>query len=135
MHLQQTTLRADAARSALILLSLSLPMLLCACHPATPAPPAIEGGNAGQGKLLLSQYQCGSCHLIPDVEAARGNAGPSLERFALRSYIAGRWPNRHEVLVHWIANPQTMAPGSLMPDMGVSDDDARHMAAYLYTLE
>lgn len=135
MHLQKSTLRARAAGSALPLLLLSLLMLLCACHPAAPAPPANEGGNARQGKLLLAQYQCGSCHLIPDVEAARGNAGPSLERFALRSYIAGRWPNRHEVLVHWLADPQAMAPGSLMPDMGVSHDDARHMAAYLYTLE
>lgn len=127
MHPQQTVQRA----AGLCL----LPLLLCACQPQKPAPPAIDGGNLRQGKELLAQYQCGSCHTIPDVEAARGSAAPSLERFALRSYIAGRWPNRQEVLVRWIADPQAMAPGSLMPDMGVSAEDARHMAAYLYSLE
>ena len=86
------------------------------------------------GRWRLAQYQCGSCHRIPDVESARGLAGPSLERFALRSYLAGRWPNRQEALVRWISAPQAMAPGTLMPDMGVSPEDARHMAAYLYTL-
>lgn len=126
MHNQQMALRAAGVCGML---------LLCACHPVKPAAPVIDGGNARQGKQLLAQYQCGSCHRIPDVEAARGSAGPSLERFALRSYIAGRWPNRQDVLVRWIADPQAMAPGSLMPDMGVSEGDARHMAAYLYSLE
>lgn len=109
--------------------------LLCACQPHAPAPPAMEGGSARQGRALLAQFQCGSCHRIPGVEAARGSAGPSLEGFARRSYVAGRWPNRQDVLVRWIANPQVMAPGTLMPAMGVSPSDARHMAAYLYTLE
>lgn len=109
-------------------------LLSCACQPQKPAPPAIDGGDARVGKQLLAQYRCGSCHRIPDVEAARGLAGPSLERFALRSYVAGRWPNRQETLVRWIGAPQEMAPGTLMPQMGVSADDARHMAAYLYTL-
>ena len=126
MHIQQTVRWAVASCAA---------ASLCACQPHKPAPPVMEGGNARHGKQLLAQYQCGSCHRIPDVEAARGSAGPSLERFALRSYVAGRWPNRQEVLVRWIASPQAMAPGTLMPDMGVSASDARDMAAYLYTLE
>jgi cytochrome c2 len=109
-------------------------LLLGACQPQKPATPTLDGGNPKQGKMLLAQYQCGSCHRIPDVESARGLAGPSLERFALRSYLAGRWPNRQEALVRWISAPQAMAPGTLMPDMGVSPEDARHMAAYLYTL-
>lgn len=122
MHLQQI------ARGACVV------ALLSACQPQKPAPPAIDGGNPKQGKMLLAQYQCGSCHRIPDVESARGLAGPSLERFALRSYVAGRWPNRQDVLLRWISAPQAMAPGTLMPDMGVSPEDARHMAAYLYSL-
>lgn len=126
MHLWQAAWRA---------LGVGALALLCACQPQKPLQPAVDGGSPHRGKLLLAQFQCGSCHRIPEVESARGLAGPSLERFALRSYIAGRWPNREQELISWIRAPQTMSPGSLMPDMGVSADDARHMAAYLYTLK
>ena len=111
-----------------------LPMVLCACQPRKPYPPA-AGGNALRGKALLAQFQCGSCHHIPDVEAARGKAGPSLAQFGLRSYIAGRWPNQQDNLVRWISAPQGMDPASMMPDMGVSADEASHMAASLYSRE
>lgn len=114
---------------------LLLSFVLCACEPRKPYPPPADGGNPRLGKMLLAQYQCGSCHLIPDVEAARGRAAPSLEEFARRSYIAGRWPNDQATLVRWITAPRSMDPGTLMPEMGVSADDARHIAAYLYTLE
>lgn len=114
---------------------LLLPLALCACQPRKPYPPANEGGDRLRGKALLAQFQCGSCHHIPDVEAARGKAAPSLAQFGLRSYIAGRWPNQQANLVRWISAPRSMDPATLMPDMGVSDDDARHMAAYLYSLQ
>ena len=115
--------------------ALLLPLALCACQPRKPYPPASEGGDSRRGKALLAQFQCGSCHHIPGVEAARGNAAPSLAEFGLRSYIAGRWPNQQANLVRWISAPRSMDPATLMPDMGVSDDDARHMAAYLYSLQ
>ncbi|KQV61892.1 hypothetical protein ASE26_05970 [Duganella sp. Root198D2] len=115
--------------------ALLLPFALCACQPRKPYPPAGDGGDPRRGKALLAQFQCGSCHFIPDVEAARGKAAPSLAEFGLRSYIAGRWPNQQANLVRWISAPQSMDPATLMPDMGVSADDARHIAAYLYSLK
>jgi len=117
------------------LIALLLPLALCACQPRKPYPPAGEGGDPRRGKALIAQFQCGSCHHIPDVASARGKAGPSLAEFGLRSYIAGRWPNRQANLVRWISAPRSMDPATLMPDMGVSADDARHMAAYLYSLQ
>ncbi|MGZ8294232.1 MAG: c-type cytochrome [Telluria sp.] len=93
------------------------------------------GGNAKIGKRLIEQYQCGSCHDIPEVAAARGTAGPNLKGFGKRSYIAGRFPNAPATLAQWLVDPQAMKPGTMMPDLGVSLDDARHMAAYLYTLQ
>ena len=88
-----------------------------------------------RGQALLAQYQCGSCHAIPEVPAARGRVGPALKGFGRRSYIAGEVPNRPDMLAQWIVQPKALVPDTLMPAMGVSADQARDMAAYLLALE
>jgi len=88
-------------------------------------------GDAARGKRLMSQYQCGACHVVPGVPAARGTTGPSLESFGLRSYIAGRLVNRPDLLARWIERPSALVPGTTMPDMGVQPQEARDMAAWL----
>lgn len=112
-------------------------LLLCALAACTPevVPLRVAGGNAERGKALVAQYQCGACHAIPGVAGARGMVGPTLDRFGRRSYIAGHIPNLPDNLVRWLVNPPAVVPGTPMPAMGVSEDEARHMAAYLYTLE
>ena len=99
-----------------------------------PAPLRVEGGDAKLGMRLMEQYHCGSCHAIPDVAAARGVIGPPLEHFGRSSYIAGAIPNLPQPLTQWLVNPPAMKPGTTMPNLGVSPGEARHMAAYLYTL-
>lgn len=106
--------------------------LLAGCGRDEPQAPRVAGGDADRGRALMAQYQCGACHAIPEVAAARGTAGPSLADFWQRSYIAGRIPNLPDPLVAWIVNPPAMVPGTRMPAMGVSEADARHMAAALY---
>ena len=86
------------------------------------------------GRALLAQYQCGSCHVIPGVPAARGNFGPTLEAFGVRAYIAGEIPNTAPLLQRWLQQPSALVPGTLMPTMGASADDAKAMAAYLLAL-
>ncbi len=88
-----------------------------------------------RGKALMGQYQCGSCHSIPDVAAARGQVSQPLDAWSQRSYIAGRLPNRPDTLAQWIASPQSLVPGTAMPSMGVSPADAQAMAAFLFSLE
>lgn len=88
-----------------------------------------------RGQRLLTQYQCGSCHAIPGVAAARGIQGPTLEAFGKRSYIAGRIPNRAHHLARWIVQPSALVPDTGMPAMGVSPEQARDMAAYLGSLK
>ena len=60
--------------------------------------------------------------------------GPPLIGWADRIYIAGRVPNTPENLIVWIQNPQEIDPQNAMPNLGVSESEARDMAAYLYTL-
>lgn len=87
--------------------------------------------DSARGRELLSQYQCGACHTIPGVPSSRGQVAASLAKFGERSYIAGRLPNRADLLAQWISQPQALVPGTAMPSMGVPLEDARHMAAYL----
>jgi mono/diheme cytochrome c family protein len=88
-----------------------------------------------RGRVLLAQYQCGSCHTIPGVADARGRQAGTLDAFGSRSYIAGRLPNELPVLAAWIADPRALVPATTMPAMGASADDALAMAAYLNALE
>jgi cytochrome c len=99
-----------------------------------PAAAAAAGASIERGRLLLAQYQCGSCHAIPGVPAARGQVASPLKSFGQRSYIAGRIANRPDALAQWIESPEALVPGTAMPDMGASPEDARDMAAYLSSL-
>lgn len=124
------------ARScAAALLCAGVLAVLVGCDEDRPAPPTVVGGDAARGRLLLAQYQCGSCHQIPGVEGARGMTGPALDGFGGRSYVAGFMPNYPDALMRWIVDPPAVKPGTAMPAMGVSAEDARHMAAYLYALK
>ena len=120
--------------SCLAALAVAVPGLGECAAIASPAVAVTGRGDAELGRKLLAQYQCGSCHTIPGVPSAGGQQAPSLQSFGLRSYIAGRIVNRAELLERWIMQPRTLVPGTAMPSMGVSPDDARHMAAYLLEL-
>ncbi|MEW6268254.1 MAG: c-type cytochrome [Thermodesulfobacteriota bacterium] len=108
-------------------------LLLQGCGERRPAAPQ-TGGDPERGRALVRAYGCATCHLVPGVSGARGLAGPPLEGFATRVYIAGTLPNTPDNLVRWVEDPRALVPRTAMPSVGVSEDDARHIAAYLYTL-
>lgn len=99
------------------------------------APSVVAGGDPERGRVALGRYECGVCHVIPGVRGVQGHVGPPLDRFRHRVYVAGKFPNRPDVLVRWLVDPPALAPETAMPAMGVSEAEARDMAAYLYTLE
>lgn len=92
------------------------------------------GGTPERGEQLIEHFGCGSCHTIPGVHGAHGVVGPPLTDFAKRTYIAGQLPNQPENLIRWIQEPHAIEEGTAMPDLGLTEDQARHVAAYLYTL-
>lgn len=98
------------------------------------APPPALGGSPERGRLLLRQFACGSCHVIPGVAAADGLVGPPLEHIARRVYLAGVLPNTPQNMASFIRDPSAFAPRTAMPDAGVGEEHARDMVAYLYTL-
>ncbi|SDA25103.1 cytochrome c family protein [Sphingomonas sp. NFR15] len=94
----------------------------------------MTGGSVDRGKLALSHYGCGACHVITGVPDAQGQAGPSLAGIASRATIAGRLANQPDQMVLWLRHPQQVAPGNAMPDQRLSERNAGDIAAYLYTL-
>ena len=104
-------------------------LALAACGDA-PKPATI--GDAQRGQLLLHQYPCDDCHVIPDVPNARGKAGPPLDGVARRAYLAGALPNTPEHMAQWIRDPQKFKPRTDMPNLHVPEQHANDMVAYLY---
>lgn len=108
-------------------------LLLAACGgEGTPPPP---GGNPDNGKLLLRQFGCGTCHAIPGVADARGRVGPPLAGVGKRIYLGGSLPNSPRNMAAFIRTPEKFAPGTTMPNLGVSEPHARDMVAYLMEQE
>ncbi len=100
-----------------------------------PAPEAAHAADAERGKTALSQYACASCHEIPGIVGAKNPVGPPLHGIAGRKYLAGVLPNTPDNMLRWLRSPQSVDAGSAMPDLGVSERDARDIAAYLETLK
>lgn len=112
-------------------------LVLGACGEEAGAPPPhlrVAGGAPERGREALRTHACGSCHVIPGLRGAVAWVGPPLTEWARRGYVAGRLPNTPENLVPWLVDPQAVSPGSAMPNLGVTEAEARDMAAYLYTL-
>ncbi len=96
---------------------------------------ALTGGDPEHGRRLARTYGCGSCHEMPGVPGATSTVGPPLAGIAVRSYLAGRLANTPANLIRWIQHPHQIDPQNAMPEMGVTDADARDLAAYLETLK
>ena len=86
--------------------------------------------NCRQRCSRLYGRPCDSRH-----SGSYGVVGPPLGGMATRSFIAGQLPNTPEMLVEFLQDPPSLVPRTGMPDVRVSLEEARHIAAYLYTLE
>lgn len=125
-----------AAKRVLSGLTLGAVMvLLAACDEQRQMVWADFGGHPRRGVALIERNGCGSCHIIPGVDGAEGLVGPPLIKIGRRVYIAGVLRNKPDNLITWLRSPQKVVPGNAMPDMGLSEQDARDIAAYLYTLQ
>lgn len=124
-------------RTCFLIIAIALPALpLTGCFGGqTLRPyPLVVSGNPQRGKEIIQGYGCGSCHTIPGVHDAKGLVGPPLLYFSRRTMIAGELPNTQENLVSWIEHPRQVEPKTAMPDLGLTEDQAYDVAAYLYTL-
>jgi cytochrome c len=113
--------------------SMVLVLAVAAC--AEPAQSPQIAGDPESGAAVIARVACGVCHVIPGIPGADGIVAPSLDRFGLRTTIAGVVPNQPSVLVQWIRDAPSLAPDTLMPAMPIDEGEARDVVAYLYTLK
>jgi cytochrome c oxidase subunit 2 len=100
-----------------------------------PAGQDLSGGSAAaEGQTVFMHSACINCHTIAGT-VATGRFGPDLTHLASRDTIAsGPIQNTPENLRKWIADPNSVKPGVLMPSMHLNDHDLGVMTAYLTTL-
>ena len=96
---------------------------------------SISLGHYDAGRATIEASGCAACHTIPGIRRANATVGPSLSGIASRNYIAGILPNTPDNLTSWIVDPPAHDPKTAMPNLGLSPDHARDIAAYLYTLK
>ena len=98
------------------------------------AAPAEAAGPAATGKALFAASACVGCHTIKGV--SEGVLGPDLTHFGGRGMLAaGMWPNTPENVAEWVKDPQRLKPGVKMPALGLTDEQAQAIAAYLMSLK
>jgi mono/diheme cytochrome c family protein len=119
-----------------------LPLLSPAAYQALQAPPPLPSVAAAEGKpdpkrgrRALEQYGCIGCHEIPGLVGPEARLGPPLRDLGEQRMLGGVLPNSRENMVRWLREPQAFAPHSAMPNLGVTERDARDMAAFLDELK
>jgi putative membrane protein len=121
-------------RVLLLLLCAALGTTACTADADEQVTRDLTGGEPGRGPEAIRKYGCDTCHTIPGVLSADAHVGPPLTLVGRRAYLAGRIENTPENMIQWIRHPHSIDNRTLMPEMGVSLQDGRDIAAYLYTL-
>jgi cytochrome c2 len=121
------------ARAGLVLvIATAVVSIVAACSTSEATLSRIvPGGDPDLGHRYIERFGCGDCHTIPGVKGAHALVGPPLIHWSKRSFIAGELANTPTNLVLWITNPQAIEPGTDMPNLHVTPDEARNIAAYL----
>ena len=103
-----------------------------AAQKAEPAEPA--AGPAADGKAIFARSACVGCHAIRGVSS--GALGPDLTTFGSRHTLAaGILPVTVETVAAWVKDPSALKPDAKMPALGLTDEQARAVAAYLIGLK
>lgn len=108
-------------------------------RPYPPSPPreprAHDPAVVARGEQLFLSRGCTTCHTFGNLPT--GRTADDLRAVGMPARIA---PNLRfvrermdeEIAVAFVLEPQTLHPGTLMPDLGLRDDEARAIVAFLF---
>ena len=136
-------------RASLVGLAASI-LVLAACSAPAPAPAASKPaaaaassgttvtGDAAAGKELFLRKGCVACHVAQGIQGATGTIGPNLNGIgdpAKKPKLADGAANTPEHIREWIKDPQKLKPGTMMPNLQLTDKEADDLTALLMTLK
>lgn len=101
---------------------------------ASYAAPGGGGRRRGGGRAPSRRRRRAARRAAVERHGRRPAVGPPLAGIASRSYIAGVLTNDPQHMIRWIVDPKGVDSLTAMPVTGVSEGEARDIAAYLYTL-
>jgi cytochrome c len=138
-------------RAAFIGLTAAATLALAACAPpsAPPAPAAKDAkpaassggaitGDAANGRTLFTAKGCIACHTAQGVQGATGTIGPNLNGIgdpAKKPTLTDGGRNTPEHIREWIKDPQKLKPGTMMPNLQLTEKEADDLTALLLTLK
>lgn len=109
-------------------------VLAAGCDGPPDRTPTLGDADVDRGRRVVVEKGCGACHAFPDVPWPRGALGPGLEAFGRQGLIAGQLPNQPGVLMDFVRNAPALLPGTGMPGVAMTDQEARDVTAYLLQL-
>src|SRR6266542_783406 len=103
--------------------------------PGTYKGQCLEFCGDGHADMLIT-LACVGCHTI-DKTTAQGKIGPNLTHLMSKKSIAGGAlsPVNEENLTRWVSNPPAVKPGTLMPNLGLSQQQVHDIVLFLQTLK
>jgi cytochrome c1 len=115
-----------------LLLLLLAPIGAAGCKPPPDQRQFTASADAAAGRAEIERVGCAACHDIPGIDWPRGKVGPALAGLSDRALIAGRLPNRPDLLAAFVRDAPALVPGSAMPAMPLTERQSEDIAAYLY---
>jgi cytochrome c2 len=124
-------------------LSLAAALAMASVQSVSSAAFAQTDPEIQQGMSVIQKHRCGGCHTIPGIPGANGNIGPDLGPNGDIPPVSARNPmasglvpnNSADDMVAWLVNPPALKPGTLMPNLGLTDEEAALATAYLYAIQ
>jgi cytochrome c oxidase subunit 2 len=102
-------------------------------HNIVTAATSASATDIDKGYTLFLQKGCSGCHAVTGI--SKGAVGPNLTFFNSRATFAGAiFENNDDNLRAWLRNPPAEKPGSLMPNLKLTEAEITQLTAYLRTL-
>ena len=103
--------------------------------PVTSTDPLVaEGIRIFTEDRLAGGQRCSFCHTVEGVSL--GTTGPNLSHVASRgTLVAGLMERTDDHLAEWLRDPLAMKPGSVMPNLGLSEEQIEALTAFLQSLQ
>jgi mono/diheme cytochrome c family protein len=94
---------------------------------------AYRGGSASEGKKLFETVGCQDCHVAGGFTKVREARGTSYDIAPELSRVGSK--DNPDWIYDWIRNPRHFNPQTRMPNLRLSDQEAKNIVAYLTTLK